>query len=50
MHAEHPPVDDRAQSEVVEDFAAPPPDVRAAVLALAFVVEAVDLWGGVGGG
>lgn len=58
MHAEHPSVDDRAQREVVKDLAAPPPDVRAAVLALAFVVEAVDLgegslarnWGGRQGG
>lgn len=43
MHAEHPAVDDRAEREVVEDLAAPAPDVAAAVLALAFVVEAVHL-------
>ena len=47
MHAEHPPIHDGPQSEVVKHFAAPPPDVRGAVLALAFVVEAVDLGGAV---
>ena len=34
--------DERAQGEVVEDFAAVTPDVRAAVFADAFVVESVD--------
>lgn len=43
MYAEHPPVHHRAQGEIVEDFAAPPPDVTAAVLALTLVVEAVNL-------
>ena len=36
-------VDDGAEGEVVKDLAAPAPDVAAAVLALALVVEAVDL-------
>ena len=36
-------VDDSAEGKVVEDLAAPAPDVGGAVLALALVVEAVDL-------
>ena len=43
VHAEDAAVDDGAEGEVVEDLAAPAPDVGGAVLALALVVEAVDL-------
>jgi len=43
MHTEHASVDNGAEREVVEDLAAVAPDVRGAVLALAFVVEAVHL-------
>ena len=43
MHAEDPTVDDRTEREIVEHLAAPAPDVGGAVLALAFVVEAIDL-------
>ena len=43
MHAEHATIHDRAKRKVVKDFAAPPPHIRRAVLALALVVEAVDL-------
>ena len=43
MHAKHPAVHDRAEREVVKHVAAPPPHVGAAVLALALVVEPVDL-------
>lgn len=43
MHAEHAAVHDRAEREVVEHLAAPPPHVAAPVLALALVVEAVHL-------
>ena len=45
MHAEDAPVDHGREREVVEDLAAPAPHVRGAVLALAFVVEAIDLEG-----
>ena len=43
VHAEDAPVDHGREREVVEDLAAPAPHVRGAVLALAFVVEAVYL-------
>ena len=43
VHTEDATIDNRPEREVVKDFAAPPPDVAAAVLALTLVVEAVDL-------
>ena len=43
VHAEHPPVHDRAQGEVVEDLTTPPPDVAAPVFPLALVVEPINL-------
>lgn len=43
VDAEHPPVYDRPQGEVVKDFAAPPPHVGTRVLSLALVVKAVNL-------
>lgn len=43
MYAKHSAVYDGAQGEVVKHLAAPAPYIRGAVLALAFVVEAVDL-------
>ena len=43
MHAKDAAVDDGAEGEIVEDLAAPAPDIAAAVLALTLVIEAVDL-------
>lgn len=43
MHAEHPAVHYRAQSEVIEHFTAPPPHIRAPILPLAFIVESIYL-------
>lgn len=43
VYAENASIDYRAQCEIIEDFAAPPPDVAAAVLPLALVIEAIDL-------
>ena len=43
MKAKHTTIHDRAKNKVVEDFAAPPPDVAAPILALALVVEPVHL-------
>jgi hypothetical protein len=43
VDAKYATVNDGAESEVVKDLAAPPPDVASAVLALALVVEPVDL-------
>lgn len=43
MDAKDTSVDDGAEGEVVEDLAAPAPDVGRAVLALALVVEPVHL-------
>lgn len=43
MHAKHPPVHNRPQTQVIKHVTAIPPDVYAPVFALTFVVEAVDL-------
>jgi hypothetical protein len=43
MNAEDASVYYRAQGEIVEDLATPSPDVAAAVLPLALVVESVNL-------
>lgn len=43
MHAKHPAVHYRAQSEVIKHFTAPPPHVGAPILSLAFIVESVHL-------
>lgn len=43
MHAKDLLVNDGAQREVVEDLGAVPPDVDAAILAKALIVEAVHL-------
>jgi hypothetical protein len=43
MDAKDAAVHDGTQREIIEDFAAPAPDVAAAVLALTFVVKAVHL-------
>jgi len=43
MDAKDAAVDDGAQGEIVEDFAAPAPDVTAAVLALTLVVKPIHL-------
>lgn len=43
MHAKHPPIHDRPQTEIIKYVATIPPDVDAPIFALTFVVEAVDL-------
>lgn len=43
MNTEHTTIDNRPKRKVVEYLTTPSPDVCAAVLALAFVVETVDL-------
>lgn len=43
MHAKHPSIHDRPQTEMIKHITAIPPDVDAPVLALALVVEAVHL-------
>jgi hypothetical protein len=50
VHREDAPVDERAEREVVKGVGGGAPDGGGAVLADALVVEAVDLFGGVGGG
>ena len=43
MYAEYPSVHNCCEREVVENFATVPPDIGGAVLALAFVVEPINL-------
>ena len=43
MNTENPPIYDSTQSQIIEHFAAPSPDVAAAVLPLTLIVEAIDL-------
>jgi len=43
MHTQDPSIDDSGQRQVIEHFCAIPPGIGVAVLALALVVEAVDL-------
>ena len=43
MYAEHPSIDDRSERKIVKHLTAPPPHVATPVLALAFIVEAIDL-------
>lgn len=43
MDAKHPPINNSTQCKIVKHFATIPPDIRAAVLARALVVKAIDL-------
>jgi len=43
MHAEHPPIHHRSQTQIIKHVTAVPPHVHAPVLPLALVVEPVDL-------
>lgn len=43
MHAEHPPVDDGRECEVVKDVSAVSPRICVAVLALALIEEPIHL-------
>jgi hypothetical protein len=43
MHAEHPPINHRAQTQIVKHVAAIPPHVARSVFALTLVVEPVNL-------
>jgi hypothetical protein len=43
MHAKYTPIHDGGEREVVKDLAAPAPDARRSVLALALVEETIHL-------
>jgi hypothetical protein len=43
MHAEHPPINYRAQTQIVKHVAAIPPHVARAIFALTLVVKSIDL-------
>jgi hypothetical protein len=43
MNTENTAVDDSAEGQVIENFATPPPNVAAPILALTLVIEPVDL-------
>ena len=43
MNAQHPPIDDSCQVEVVENLTAALPDICIAILPLTFIIEPIDL-------
>lgn len=43
MHAKHATIDDRAKRQIIENLAAPPPDVAIPVFPLALVVKSINL-------
>lgn len=43
MHTKHTTVNDRAQSQVIKYFAAPPPHVRAAIFSLTLIIKPIHL-------
>ncbi|KAG6888209.1 hypothetical protein C0995_009806 [Termitomyces sp. Mi166 len=43
MNAKHPAVYNCAKRQIIKDLTAPPPNIRTAILALAFIIEAVHL-------
>jgi len=43
MDAEHPSVNDRTKGKVVEDLAAPPPNVAAPIFPLTLVIKSIHL-------
>ena len=43
MHTEHTAVYNRAEGQIIENFATPPPNVATPIFPLTFVIESVDL-------
>jgi hypothetical protein len=43
MNTKHTAVNNSAEGQIIKDLTTPPPNVAAPILALAFVIESIDL-------